>query len=102
MVFASALARPPSSQDPWPHESFDDFAYVAVTLRHVRPLDLLQVEVLHCLDACQTPLSLHALSAQMRFSPATVIWLLSPLLQHGMVKRLPLSRSSAEEKEAAR
>jgi hypothetical protein len=76
----------------------DRYAYIATTLLHVRPFDALQIDLLHC---CQTPLSLHALSAQMRLSPASIIWLLSSLARHGMVKRLPLSLSFAEERGEA-
>jgi hypothetical protein len=98
MVDTSALARPLSS----PMDagaSFDSFAYVATTLLHIRPFDPWQIELLRC---CQAPIGLHALSAQMRCSPATVVWLLSPLLQHGMVKRVSFPLSSAEEKGETR
>ena len=98
MVNPSARAYPPPSPA-GAGASFDSFAYVATTLLHIRPFDPLQIELLCC---CQTPLSLHALSAQMRCSPATVVWLLSPLLQHGMVKCVSLPRSPAEEKGETR
>ncbi len=98
MVDTSALARP-SAPPADAGASFDRYAYVATTLRHIRPFDPLQIELLHC---CQAPIGLHALSAQMSCSPATVAWLLSPLLQHGMVRRVALPRSSAEEQGAAR
>ena len=98
MVDTSAFARPPTSLAD-AGASRDSVAYVATTLLHVRPFDPLQLELLRC---CQAPIGLHALSARMRFSPATIVWLLSPLLQHGMVRRLSLPRWSAEEKGATR
>ncbi len=98
MVDTSAPARPLASPADG-GASFDSFAYVATTLLHVRPFDPVQIELLRC---CQAPIGLHALSAQMSCSPATVVWLLSPLLQHGMVKRAALPRSSAEEQGATR
>jgi hypothetical protein len=100
MVATSARARPPSS--PCAQEdgaSFDSFAYVATTLLHVRPFDPLQIELLRC---CQAPIGLHALSAQMRCAPVTVVWLLTPLLQHGMVQRFSLPRPSAEKQGETR
>ena len=101
MVDTSARACPPSSPRAQADggASFDSFAYVATTLLHVRPFDPLQIELLRC---CQAPIGLHALSAQMRCAPATVVWLLSPLLQHGMVQRLSLPLWSAEEKGETR
>ncbi len=77
-------------------EAFDRYIYVATTLLHVRPFDALQLELLRY---CQTPISLQALAALSGLSPATVLWLLAPLAQHGMVKRaaLPLSLDEAEE-----
>ncbi|HEU5199249.1 MAG TPA: hypothetical protein VFU32_06410 [Ktedonobacterales bacterium] len=98
MVDTSALARPPASPAD-AGTSFDSCAYVATTLLHIRPFDPLQIELLRC---CQAPIGLQALSAQMRFSPATIAWLLFPLLQHGMVRRVSLPPWSAEEKGAAR
>ena len=101
MVDASALARPLSSPAD-AGASRDRVAYAATTLLHIRPFDPLQVELLHCLYGCPVPLSLHALAALSGWSPATVVWFLGPLVQHGLVKRLSLPRSPAEEKGAAR
>jgi DNA-binding Lrp family transcriptional regulator len=77
-------------------EAFDRYAYVATTLLHGRPFDALQRELLHY---CQAPISLQALAALSGLSPATVLWLLSCLMRHGMIRRvsLPLSFDEAEE-----
>jgi hypothetical protein len=101
MVDASALARPPSSLED-AGASFDRVAYAATTLLHIRPFDPLQLELLHCLRGCPVPLSLHALATLSGWSPTTVVWLLGPLVQHGLVKRCSLPHSPAEEKGAAR
>lgn len=79
-----------------PVEYPDRFIYAATTLLHVRPFDALQLELLRY---CQTPISLQALAALSGLSPVTVLWLLTSLAQHGMVKRaaLPLSLDEAEE-----
>ena len=101
MVDASAPACPPSSPAD-AGASRDRVAYAATTLLHIRPFDPLQLELLHCLRGCPAPLSLHALAALSGWSPATVVWLLGPLVQHGLVKQFLLSCSSAGEKGAAR
>ena len=101
MVDASALARPSASPAD-AGASFDGAAYAATTLLHIRPFDPLQLELLHCLRGCPAPLSLHALAALSGWSPATVVWFLGPLVQHGLVKRFALPRSSAGEKGGAR
>lgn len=83
-----------------PHESVEypaRFIYVATTLLHVRPFDALQLELLHY---CQTPISLQALAVLSGLSPVTVLWLLTPLVFHGMVKRTALPRSLDEAEEA--
>lgn len=82
-----------------PHESVeypDRYSYAATTLLHVRPFDALQLELLRY---CQMPISLQALAALSGLSPVTVLWLITPLAQHGMVKRaaLPLPLDEAEE-----
>lgn len=85
---------------PYPHETveaFDRYTYVATTLLHIRPFDALQVELLH---HCQAPISLQALAALSGLSPATVLWLLTPLARHGMIKRAALPLALAEVEEA--